>query len=404
MTDQQADVAVIGAGIVGSSVAMSLSDQPGSRKSVVLLEAEDKPAAHQTGHNSGVIHSGLYYLPGSQKAQNCVDGRKAMYQFCRKYDLPHEQCGKLVVATREEELGMLHELEQRGRANGLEGVKKLNPSEMKEIEPHCQGLSALLVPETGIVDYIAVCNKFVQLAIQQGCELRTRSKLTKCIREQQGLVLETTSGRIRCKNLINCAGLQSDRVARLCGVNPGLKIIPFRGDYQRLKPHREFLVKNLIYPVPDPKFPFLGVHWTRMIHGGVEAGPNAVLAFRREGYRKGDMSIKDIGSYWFYGGFWKMAMKYWLTGMREMARSFNKNAFVREARKLVPEVTVEDVEPADAGVRAQALLPDGKLADDFRFVQTDRMIHVLNAPSPAATASISIGRTIAAMARKQFES
>ncbi|GAB4328621.1 MAG: L-2-hydroxyglutarate oxidase [Calditrichia bacterium] len=395
------DVAVIGGGIVGTATAMALSANRSI--SIVILEAENKLAAHQTGNNSGVIHSGLYYKPGSLKARNCVSGREKLYEFCKKYDIPHDNCGKVVVATAEEEIPRLKNLYERGQQNGLEGLKWLEPEEIKEYEPHVAGIAGLFVPQTGIVDYNAVTEKYAELVREKGGEVKLNCRLIGFRKDNQSLVLETTQGEIRAKNLVNCAGLQSDRVAKMCGVEPGLKIVPFRGEYYEIKKEKQYLVKNLIYPVPDPQFPFLGVHFTRMIHGGVEAGPNAVLAFKREGYTKTSISVKDSLETLFYSGFFHLAKKHWKMGFGEMYRSFVKSAFVKALQRLIPELQEEDVTPGGAGVRAQALEPNGFLVDDFKLVEAPHMVHVLNAPSPAATASISIGETIAEMAAKSFD-
>jgi L-2-hydroxyglutarate oxidase len=401
MTSTKYDVAIIGGGIVGLATAMSLTAR--RPLSLIVLEAENHLAAHQTGHNSGVIHSGLYYKPGSLKARNCVEGREAMYRFCREHDIAHEQCGKLVVAADERELPALRMLEERGQANGLKGIKRLEPGELKEYEPHVAGIAGLVVPETGIVDYKQVTQTYARLIDQAGGLIQTGARVMGCQQRSDELVLQTSQGDLHCRHLVNCAGLQSDRVARLCGVDPGLKIVPFRGEYYELVPERHHLVKNLIYPVPDPRFPFLGAHFTRMIQGGVEAGPNAVLAFKREGYQRTSFSPGDAWETLTYRGFWHLASKYWRMGSGEFYRSFSKRAFVKALQKLIPELGFADVHPAGAGVRAQALEPNGFLVDDFRIVETPRMVHVLNAPSPGATASISIGQKIAAMAEKHLE-
>jgi L-2-hydroxyglutarate oxidase len=400
MSTKTYDVAVIGGGIVGAATAMAITAR--ARASLVVLEAEPALAAHQTGNNSGVIHSGLYYKPGSLKAENCVTGREEMYRFCERHQIPHERCGKLVVATSAAEVPALDELERRGRANGLQGLKRLEPSAIRDYEPAVNGIAGLHVPDTGIVDYVKVTATFASLVQAAGGEVRTNARVGRVTRGPGSLLLQTSSGEVECRALVNCAGLQSDRVARMCGVEPGLRIVPFRGEYYDLVPERHHLVRNLIYPVPDPRFPFLGVHFTRMIHGGVEAGPNAVLAFKREGYRRTSFSARDTVELFTYGGFWRMAATYWKMGLAEMYRSASTRAFVRALQRLVPQLTSADLKPGGAGVRAQALEPNGGLVDDFRIVEADRMIHVLNAPSPAATASISIGRTIAGMAVRNF--
>jgi L-2-hydroxyglutarate oxidase len=391
---------IIGGGIVGLATAWTLHER--FRVRLAVLEAEDRVAAHQTGHNSGVIHSGLYYKPGSFKARNCAEGRDAMYAFCRQHGIRHERCGKVVVATRSDELPALEELERRGRANGLDDIRRLDPAGIKEHEPHVDGIAGLWVPTTGIVDYTDVAAKLAELLREGGQEIRVNHRLLAARRDGSELVVETAHGSVRCAALINCGGLQSDRIARRCGLEPGVQIIPFRGEYYEIVPERRHLVKGLIYPVPDARFPFLGVHFTRTVHGEVEAGPNAVLALGREGYRWRDISLRDLWQYARFRGFWAMAGKYWKTGFGEMYRSLSKAAFHRALQRLVPELRAEDIRPFGSGVRAQAVEPNGQLVDDFRFVQGERMIHVLNAPSPAATASLSIGRTIAEMAGQQF--
>jgi len=400
------DIAVIGGGIVGLATAMALTER--TRAAVVVLEAEDRLAAHQTGHNSGVIHSGLYYKPGSLKAQNCVAGREALYRFCAEHAIAHERCGKVVLAVHERELPRLEELERRGRANGLQGLRRLGPEEIREHEPHARGVAGLFVPDTGIVDYTAVAEAYAGCVRAAGGSVVTGARVTACRRDPSpggsaaDLVLETARGALRCGALVNCAGLHSDRVARLCGVEPGVRIVPFRGEYYDLVAQKHGLVRNLIYPVPDPRFPFLGVHFTRMVHGGVEAGPNAVLALKREGYGRADISPRDTAELLAYPGFWRMGLRHWRMGLGESWRSTCTRAFVAALRRLVPEITRADVVRAGAGVRAQALEPDGRLADDFLIVEAGRMIHVLNAPSPAATASVTIGRTIAERSAERF--
>ncbi len=391
------DVAIIGGGAVGMATAMALLDLA-PHLSLVVLEAEDRLAAHQTGHNSGVIHSGLYYKPGSLKARLCGEGRELMYRFCGEHGVAHERCGKIVVATCPEELPALAELERRGMANGLKGLRRLDAAGLKEFEPNVAGIAALRVEETGIVDYTEVTQAYGRVIRASGGEVFT-SRGVRAIRPiDGGLVLETGNGPVRCEALINCGGLQSDRIARLCGVEPGVRIVPFRGEYYTLAPSAAGLVRDLVYPVPDSRFPFLGVHFTRMIYGGMEAGPNAVLALARHGYGWGQVSPRDLLDMAGYSGFWRMVRKYWKTGMAECHRSLSKKAFLAALRRLVPDLTAADIAPGGAGVRAQALDPSGALVDDFRIVAAERMVHVLNAPSPAATASISIGRFIAALA------
>lgn len=399
-TTKTYDVAIIGGGIVGLATAMALTRR--FRLSILILEAEAEVAAHQTGHNSGVIHSGLYYKPGSLKAENCTRGREAMYQFCETHNIAHDRCGKVVVATHPREIPALDKLEERGHANGLTGLKRLSPEEIKEYEPHVAGIDGLFVPQTGIVNYTDVTKVYAKIVQENGGEIKTNTRFTAFQNSSTVFTLETNQGEFFCRNLINCAGLQSDRVARACGVNPGLQILPFRGEYYEVVPEKHHLVNNLIYPVPDPRFPFLGVHFTRMIHGGIEAGPNAVLAFKREGYKKSDISLSDVFQYGTYSGFWRMAIKHWKMSISETYRSYSKAAFVKALQRLLPELEMKDVHPAGSGVRAQALEPNGKLVDDFRIVESQRQVHVLNAPSPAATASISIGETIAEMAGKNF--
>lgn len=394
------DIAIIGGGIVGMATAMSLSRSYGV--TLVVLETENRLAAHQTGNNSGVIHSGLYYKPGSLKARNCVAGREAMYRFCEQYGIPHDRCGKVVVAVDESEVPALDELHRRGTANGLQDLQRLDADGICAHEPHVRGIAGLFVPETGIVDYKAVTAKYGDLARQNGAEIRLESKVVAVHPAAAEIVLETCQGEVRAKRLINCGGLHADRVARMCGLEPRLLIVPFRGEYYELVPERRFLVKNLIYPVPDPRFPFLGVHFTRMTTGHIEAGPNAVLALKREGYSWSQISPGDLWETANYPGFWRMARRFWKMGLAEFQRSLSKRAFHHALTRLIPELGIDDIEFAGAGVRAQALDPSGALVDDFRFVEANRMIHVLNAPSPAATASLEIGKTVAAMAGKSF--
>ncbi|MFZ1518985.1 MAG: L-2-hydroxyglutarate oxidase [Ignavibacteriaceae bacterium] len=394
------DIAIIGGGIVGTAVALSILKQ--KKLDVLLLDKETSLAAHQTGNNSGVIHSGLYYKPGSLKAKNCALGREMMYSFCNEHNIPFNKCGKIVIATSQDEIPALNLLEERGNANGLVGIQRLSSEKIKEYEPYANGIDGLFVPQTGIVDYVSVTNKYAELILSLGGEIKTDSMLAAVIKEENDLILLTQEEEYKTKFIVNCAGLHSDRVARLCGVDPKLKIIPFRGEYYKLKKGKEYLVNNLIYPVPDTNFPFLGVHFTRMMKGGVEAGPNAVLALKREGYKKTDFSFVDLLDMKIYPGFWKMAAKFYKMGFQEFRRSFSKQLFLQSLQKLVPDIQYNDIEVGGAGVRAQALERDGKLVDDFRIVEAARMIHVLNAPSPAATASLSIGKTISEMVIKRF--
>ncbi|HEY6437577.1 MAG TPA: L-2-hydroxyglutarate oxidase [Ignavibacteriaceae bacterium] len=400
MIEKSFDIIVIGGGIIGTATAFSL--QNSSKFKILLIEIEDELAHHQSGNNSGVIHSGLYYKPGSLKAKNCSEGRELLYNFCETQGIPFESCGKIVVAYHKSELIALEELYNRGIANGLIGIKKLKAEEIKKYEPHSNGIAGLFVPQTGIVDYSKVTKKYAQIFLDSGGYIETNCKFLSLNNSSGELIVLTTKGEFKTKVLVNCGGLYCDTIAKLCGVNPGLQIVPFRGEYYKLKKEKEYLVNNLIYPVPDPRFPFLGVHFTRMMKGGVEAGPNAVLAFNRVGYTKKDFSMNDVSQMIFYSGFWKMASKYYKMGFEEFYRSFSKKAFVKALRKLVPEIREDDIEPGGAGVRAQALDPNGKLLDDFRIVETSKMVHILNAPSPAATASLSIGKSIAEIVKKKI--
>jgi len=394
-------VVVIGGGIVGLSTALALvRGTPALRP--VVLEKEADLAAHQTGHNSGVIHSGIYYKPGSLKARFTVQGAREMVEFAQAHGIAYEICGKVVVATRVEELPRLEELHRRGIANGTPGIEMLGPEGLREIEPHAAGLRALRVASTGIIDYVAVARAYADIVRQQGGEVRTGTRVLGIRRDGDGWIVETSGGVEHSRHLINCAGLHSDIMARLAGTVPPVRIVPFRGEYYELVAARESLVKALIYPVPDPAFPFLGVHFTRMVHGGVEAGPNAVLSFKREGYRKTDVDLREAWDTLSYGGFWRLARKYWRTGAGEFYRSFSKAAFVRALQRLLPELRMDDLHPSGAGVRAQAIDPLGSLVDDFSIQAIGGIIHVLNAPSPAATASLPIGRAIADEARRHF--
>ncbi|MGA8491784.1 MAG: L-2-hydroxyglutarate oxidase [Terriglobales bacterium] len=401
MPDQSFDMIVIGGGIVGLSTAMQAC-RTFPKLRLLLVEKEDRVARHQSGHNSGVIHSGIYYKPGSLKAKLCVEGAAAMVAFCREHAIPVEICGKIIVATTAEEIPRLQGLLERGQANGIPGLKLLDKAQALEIEPHCGGMSWLHVPGTGITDYVAVCQKYAELIVAQGGTVKTATKVTGITRRKGETVIETNRGSLGAKYLINCAGLHSDRISRMAGEKTEVTIVPFRGEYYDLIPERETLVRGLLYPVPDLRFPFLGVHFTRRIGGGVDAGPNAVLAFKREGYRPTDFSLQDAATTFAYSGFWHMAAKYWRSGAGEFYRSFHKPAFVRALQTLVPDVRSADLVSDGAGVRATAVSRDGSLVDDFQFVCSQNILHVWNVVSPAATASLPIGREIVRMARQGF--
>lgn len=388
------DCVVIGGGIVGLASALRLLEaRPGLR--LALVEKETGLARHQTGNNSGVLHSGLYYKPGSEKAKLSVAGLKEMVAFCREYGIAHEQCGKIVVATEVEELPRLDNLWQRGSANGLVGLRKLTREQIKEIEPHAAGLAAIQVPQEGIVDYPAVCERLADLIRQRGGEIRTGVRVSRLIWRENEWIVETSAGEIRSHFVVACGGLHADRLVKATGQAPAVKIIPFRGEYYKIKPARQHLVRHLIYPVPDPKFPFLGVHFTRLIRGGIEAGPNAVLALAREGYKWSDINLGDLIESLCFPGLWKFMAAYPSLCGYEMRRSFSKREFCRSLQKLVPEIQENDLEPGGAGVRAQAMTADGKLVEDFHFEEAPGVLHVVNAPSPAATSSLAIGGKIA---------
>lgn len=395
------DVIIVGGGIVGLATAHRLLEARPQWK-LLLLEKEAALAAHQTGNNSGVLHCGLYYKPGSEKARLSVGGLQQMTAFCREHGIAHEICGKIVVATAEDELPRLDDLWQRGSANGLQGLRKLNPAQIKEIEPHAAGLAAIHVPQEGIVDYPGVCAKLGELIRRCGGEIRLGTRALNILSGGGEKVVETSAGSFGAKFVVACGGLHSDRLVSAAGQKPSAKIIPFRGEYFQIRKERQHLVRHLIYPVPDPKFPFLGVHFSRLVHGGVEAGPNAVLAFAREGYKWSDINLRDLAESVCYPGLWKFLAKYPSLCGYEIRRSFSKAEFTRSLQKLVPEIHEDDLEAGGAGVRAQAMTPDGKLVEDFHFEAAGGILHVVNAPSPAATASLAIGSTIVDRVLKQL--
>ena len=393
------DAVVVGGGIVGLASALAVLDcRPGA--SLVVLEKEARLAGHQTGHNSGVIHSGLYYRPGSLKAATCQRGRQRLELFCEAHGVPYERCGKIVVATRPEEVPQLDELERRGRANGLSGVRRLTGEALREREPHAAGVAALLVPETGIVDYTQVAMALARELERRGGRVVTSARVAAITPHASGVVVASTAGDFDARVLVGCAGLGSDRLARRAGLAVDVAIVPFRGEYWMLAPGRAGLVRSLIYPVPDPAFPFLGVHFTRRIAGGIEVGPNAVLALAREGYGRASFNARDALQMATWPGFWRMARRHWRAGAREQLRSLSRNSFASACAGLVPAITAADLSPGGAGVRAQAITRDGALLDDFAFVEGPRMVHVLNAPSPAATASLAIGEHVAERAAR----
>lgn len=393
-----ADIVIVGGGIVGLATAYHLTEKYPDKK-ILVLEKEDEVAHHQTGNNSGVIHSGLYYKPGSLKAKNCIDGYHMMIQFCDEHQIPYDLCGKVVVATDKSELGRLRDLFDRGRENGLEGLEMLDQARLKEIEPHLAGIQGIRVPQTGIVNYKQVCQKLAEIITQRGGEIHLNTLVQSMKETADNVQITTSTISVECQLIINCAGLYSDEVAKMHLGKLDTRIIPFRGEYFELTVEAEHLVKHLIYPVPDPNFPFLGVHFTRMIGGGIEAGPNAVFAFKKEGYLRTDFNFKEFFGSLLWPGFQKVMFKYWKTGLGEMYRSFSKKAFTKALQRLIPEVQEEHLVPAPAGVRAQACDRTGGLLDDFKIVHEKRAIHVINAPSPAATSSLSIGKTISDMVK-----
>jgi L-2-hydroxyglutarate oxidase LhgO len=395
------DVVIIGGGILGLSTAMQFVRRYPSVK-IAVVEKEDSLATHQTGHNSGVIHSGIYYRPGSWKSRFCVAGVQKLVQFCDENEIEYERCGKAIVATHPSELGRLDDLYQRGVANGVAGLELVSPERLKEIEPHTYGVKALWAPNTGIVDYVKVANAYANRFQEAGGDIFTGAPVHGVAPSGDSLAVKTDRGTLIARNIINCAGLYADRIARMAGEKTDVQIIPFRGEYYTLRPESRHLVKGLIYPVPDPRFPFLGVHYTRNIHGGVEAGPNAVLAWAREGYRKSSFNLGESLGAVTFPGFWKMSMKHWKTGMSEMHRSYSKSVFVKDLQKLIPEIRAEDLASGGAGVRAQAVARDGALLDDFSIMRGRNAVHVLNAPSPGATSSLAIGEHLVDLAVEAF--
>lgn len=392
------DFVIVGGGIVGLSTGMALGKRYPNAK-ILVLEKEKNWAFHQTGNNSGVIHSGIYYKPGSFKAKFCRDGCRSMVEFCQEHDIAHEVCGKVILATNNQELPRLENLYKRGLENEIK-VEKISAQQVKEVEPHVSCVGGIRVYSTGIANYKQVCLKYAEIIQKQGGELRLNTKVERIVKSGNQVV-ETNNGSFETRFVINCAGLHSDRIAKLGKVNPEAQIVPFRGEYYELVPEKRYLVKGLIYPVPNPDFPFLGVHFTRMIDGSVHAGPNAVLSLKREGYKKTDFNLRDFTEVMTYPGFWKLAAKHAGEGWAEIVRSFSKAAFTRSLQTLIPEVQAEDLVPTHAGVRAQALMNDGKLVDDFLIIHGENSVHVCNAPSPAATSSIEIGKAIVAQIPEQ---
>ena len=402
MIDRQYDVVVVGGGIIGLATSMKLTQDFPNLK-VAVLEKEEEVAQHQTGHNSGVIHAGIYYAPGSQKANFCSTGGKLLRDFCDEYGIAYDMCGKLIVATDDSEVPQLEELFKRGTENGAQGLRMVNQEEIKDIEPYSAGVKAILSPNTGIIDYFEVSQAYATRMRENGGDLLTNVEVISIENKDNLVYINTTSGTVVAKYVLNCAGLHADTVARMMGVDVGVKIVPFRGEYFSMIPEKEHMVKGLIYPVPDPSMPFLGVHFTRRINGSVEAGPNAVLAFAREGYKKTDVNLKDTFGTLSYPGFWKMSAKYWKVGVQEQYRSLVKGVFVKSLQKLMPEITGDDLGDPGAGVRAQVIDSNGGLLQDFAIEASANAIHVLSAPSPGATSSLSISEYIVDLAQESFD-
>ena len=386
------DVVIVGGGIVGLATAYQLSEH-WPDKSIVLLEKEDRVAAHQTGRNSGVIHSGIYYKPGSLKATNCFAGRKALIAFCQEHGITHDVCGKVIVAVTEDEREGLHRIYERGQANGV-ACEKIGPERLREFEPHVAGVEALHVPEAGIVDYKGVSRKLAEIVSDRGGDLRFNSEVVRINVESDGVTVETPSGTVEAEYLVNCAGLYADRIAKMTGQDPGLQVVPFRGEYYQLKAHARHLVNDLIYPVPDPAYPFLGVHYTRMYDGTIECGPSAILGFAREGYTLDTVNLGELWEIMKYKGMRELAKQHWRKGVLELRQSMSKRYYLSTLQRLIPEIKLDDIEPVPSGVRAQALLPDGSMVDDFLILELPRVVNVCNAASPAATACLNVGKTV----------
>ncbi|MFH5882805.1 L-2-hydroxyglutarate oxidase [Halalkalibaculum sp. DA3122] len=396
------DFIIVGAGIVGLSTAYKLSEKYPDLN-ILILDKEDRVAAHQTGHNSGVIHSGIYYKPNSYRAKNCVNGRHQLVDFCEKHEVAYEICGKVIVATEEKDIPRLEKIYETGQINEIEGIEMIGPERLAEIEPYAEGVKAIHVPCAGIVDFVGVCEKQKSLIEEKGNEVKFNQEVQNIRHHNGSVIAETETDHFEGSWLINCAGLYSDHVAESAGVRSEIQIVPFRGEYYELKPEAEHLVNGLIYPMPNPEFPFLGVHFTKMVLGGVECGPNAVFAFKREGYEKLSFNLNETIETINFSGFWNLARQHWRMGLDEYYRSFSKKAFVEGLQKLVPAIRADDLTTSPSGVRAMALKPNGEILDDFHFETTDNEIHILNAPSPAATAGLAIGDEVVKRAEQNFE-